>query len=207
MKILVFDTETTGLPDYKASIHEVDKWPYIIQLSFIYYDLSNNETLYTFNNYINIADNIKISEDSIKIHGITREKISKNNINIDTALNIFNNYLIQADMIVGHNLSFDKKMLLVEFNRNNIAHNFVINGRKKVEYCTMLNTIDLCKIPFTNVTLFKKDKYKYPKLIELYKFLFNSTNEILNLHDAYNDVLVTLKCFIKLYLNKEIEII
>jgi len=36
MKILVFDTETTGLPERSSSIKETDKWPYIIQISYIF---------------------------------------------------------------------------------------------------------------------------------------------------------------------------
>ena len=44
MKIVVFDTETSGLPKEKnASIYETDKWPYILQLSFIIYDIERNE--------------------------------------------------------------------------------------------------------------------------------------------------------------------
>ena len=33
MKVLIFDTETTGLPkDYKGSIYNSDNWPYICLL-------------------------------------------------------------------------------------------------------------------------------------------------------------------------------
>ena len=39
MKVLIFDTETTGLPEGKnPSIYETQKWPHIIQLSYIVYD-------------------------------------------------------------------------------------------------------------------------------------------------------------------------
>ena len=37
MKILVFDTETSGLPEKGASIYHHSKWPYIIQISYILY--------------------------------------------------------------------------------------------------------------------------------------------------------------------------
>ena len=45
MKILVFDTETTGLPEKNASIYSYNQWPYIIQLSYIFYDMSNNNII------------------------------------------------------------------------------------------------------------------------------------------------------------------
>ena len=38
MKVLVFDTETTGLPKGKnPSIYKTELWPHIIQLSYIVY--------------------------------------------------------------------------------------------------------------------------------------------------------------------------
>jgi hypothetical protein len=53
MIILVFDTETTGLPtERNASIFENDKWPYIVQLSYIVYDCSKNLVIELFDNII-----------------------------------------------------------------------------------------------------------------------------------------------------------
>ena len=43
----------------------------------------------------------------------------------------------------------------------------MINELLKTEiYCTMLSTIDLCKIPFKNSYSNKKDNWKFPKLEE-----------------------------------------
>ena len=43
MKVLVFDTETTGLPNGRnPSILNTHDWPYIVQLSYIIYVVSNN---------------------------------------------------------------------------------------------------------------------------------------------------------------------
>ena len=60
--------------------------------------------------------------------------------------------------------------------------------------CTMQESIELCKIKA--VTKFGKEYLKFPKLIELHKELFNSTPN--NLHNSFNDILVTLRCFMKL---------
>ena len=50
MLILVFDTETTGLPtERNASIFDNDKWPYIVQLSYIIYDTYKNTRQYKGN--------------------------------------------------------------------------------------------------------------------------------------------------------------
>ena len=46
MKILIFDTETSGLPEERnGSILSTEKWPYVLQLSYILYDTSNNELI------------------------------------------------------------------------------------------------------------------------------------------------------------------
>ena len=46
MKLLVFDTETTGLPlERNASIYKPELWPHIIQISFILYDTERDKIL------------------------------------------------------------------------------------------------------------------------------------------------------------------
>ena len=38
MKVLVFDTETTGLPKYGAKLPNVNDFPCIVQFSWLVYD-------------------------------------------------------------------------------------------------------------------------------------------------------------------------
>ena len=72
MKVLVFDTETTGLPKKRnTSIYETDNWPYIVQLSYILYDTCNNYIIDMSDNIIKLDENICIPEESTKIHKIT----------------------------------------------------------------------------------------------------------------------------------------
>jgi len=130
MKILVFDTETTGLPEKNASIYEHAKWPYIIQLSYIFYDISNNITVIR-DNYINISDNINISNESFSKHGISREIINSQGIHIRFALNEFNKFVNISDIVIGHNISFDKRMIFVECIRNRIEQKFTKFDKNK----------------------------------------------------------------------------
>ena len=118
MKILVFDTETTGLPQRVGGkyplISDIEKWPYIIQISYILYDLNLNKMLDCQDHIINLPSNINISEESTNIHGINRTMCTRKGININYALEEFIDALNKADCIVAHNLSFDKKMIQVE---------------------------------------------------------------------------------------------
>jgi DNA polymerase III epsilon subunit-like protein len=99
-KILVFDTETTSLPEKKYNSFdkqkeherkmlsvselkkegnswstELEKYPSIIQLAYILYDTDNPSNSKIFNKYIDIPESINISSESQKIHGISKEKI------------------------------------------------------------------------------------------------------------------------------------
>ena len=198
MKVLVFDTETTGLPEKGASIYDKSKWPYIIQISYILYDLSNNSTIIK-DNYIKIDNSIVIPPDSYDKHHLTHEILNEKGINIIPALKEFNEYLKIADLVVGHNISFDKRMVFVECFRHRIPQYFTLFKEKekihKAEFCTMKNTTDFCKIErlSKNNNLY----YKTPSLSELYLILFPNETLPKDLHNSLIDVLITLRCYIK----------
>lgn len=186
MKLLVFDTETTGLPEKKATIDELDKWPYIIQISYILYDTDNNYVIDISDLIIKLNENIKINEISESIHKISMKISQEKGIDIKQALLNFKRVVNNSDLIVGHNVKFDKNIVSVELARNNI-NNFL---KTKNFYCTMYGSKNICKIP---IIMNGRQIFKYPKLIELYKFYFS--DEPQNLHNSMYDVLVTLRCF------------
>jgi DNA polymerase III epsilon subunit-like protein len=200
MKVLVFDTETTGLPtERNPSIMESEKWPYVVQLSYILYDMDENKVILKADDVICIGDDVNLTDESVAIHGITREKCKEEGITIGMALVKFNIALKYADLIVGHNISFDKRLIMVECNRNNIWQGFTTKGAKKPEYCTMKNTVEICKLEkkATSVDTGSKSSYKYPRLGELYSHLFQCEPPK-GLHNSMVDVITCLRCYIKL---------
>ena len=140
-------------------------------------------------------DNVNIEEASQTIHQITREKLNKDGITINEALNKFNNWAEKCDLLVGHNVSFDKRMVIVEGIRNKIRMNI------QDTYCTMKQSTEICKIEreFPDGTKY----FKYPSLSELYKHLFNKIPK--NTHNALIDILICMRCFCKIELNKDIS--
>jgi DNA polymerase III epsilon subunit-like protein len=205
MKILVFDTETSGLPEKRASIYHHSKWPYIIQISYILYDLSDNSVIIK-DNYVKIDNSIVIPPDSFDKHHLTHEILNEKGINIIQAMKEFNEYLKIADLVVGHNISFDKRMVFVECFRHRINQYFtVFKGKEKInktEFCTMKNTTKYCKIERLSKT--NTLYYKTPSLTELYFKLFPNVNLPKNLHNSLVDVLITLRCYIKYQHNFDI---
>lgn len=205
MKVLVFDTETSGLPEKEASIYDKSKWPYIVQLSYILYDLSNNTSLIK-NNYIKLDESVTISQESFNIHNISREILNEQGINIVDALKEFNECLKICDIVVGHNISFDKRLIFVECFRHNITQYFTqfINNQKihKTEFCTMKNTTQFCKLERLSKT--NQVYNKMPKLSELYLILFPNEPLPKDLHNSLVDVAITLRCYVKYVYNSDI---
>lgn len=193
MKVLVFDTETTGLPSSRnASILETDKWPYIVQISWILYDTETRTPLEISNYIINCE--VDIPEDSTKVHGITREIASLDGIPISNAMDEFDVALQRADVVVAHNISFDKRVYMVEAIRRKRKQFFTINGVRKPEYCTMLKNKERCAIKITNA---KGENYnKFPTLSELYNHVFGNSPK--GTHNAMADVLICLRCYVTL---------
>ena len=187
MRVLVVDTETTGLPYYDNGIR---KYPSIVQWSFVVFDTISEEVIYEYDYIIKALD--PISPESISIHGITEDMSHKGS----DFTEIYPTFMIcvqMCEMIIGHNIDFDLNVMKEECQR--LQCDFIIPPQI---YCTMKSSRDLCCIKRQGYM-----SYKYPKLVELYEFLFYETPS--GLHNSMKDVWVCLRCFCKLKYNKNIE--
>ena len=199
MKVFVFDTETSGLPkERNPSIYDTDKWPHVMQISFIIFNTDSGEVEDTYDTYINLNPWIIVDPVSEGIHGITREMMNKKGVPIQEALVRVRDALGKVDLCVGHNVSFDKRFIMVEGIRNNIRMNF------PADYCTMKNSKDVCKIQYTFSN--GEKGFKFPKLMELYSHLFPGIPAPQNLHNSLADTIITLKCYCKLAHNIDLSL-
>jgi len=217
MIILVFDTETTGLPETKIiNPDTLNLWPHIVQLSYILYDASKNKILNVTDAIVKLPKDVTISEESTKIHGITNEMSREKGIDAEILITELFQHLRKTDLIVGHNISFDINILMVELlrfiysNNSNILQSelliykhylhFISNAKNVC--CTMKLAKDLCEIKA--ISKMGNEYNKFPKLIELHEKLFvNQTPK--NLHNSLNDILVTLRCYCQLAFNMDIR--
>lgn len=182
--ILFFDTETTGLPqNYNAPINDTSNWPRLVQLSWIVAE--EDGTIIRERDYIIKPEGFIIPKDSSDVHGITTERASNEGVGLYDVLDEFLKDLNTSDYIVGHNIDFDVKVVCCELYRNNV--NNALYSKRRI--CTMKSTTDLCKIP-------GKYGYKYPKLQELYKKLFN--RNFVDAHNSAADVKATFECYLEL---------
>jgi DNA polymerase-3 subunit alpha len=212
MNVLVFDVETTGLLPKTIT----DPPVYITQLSFTLYDAKNNELLKTYNAFVKIPDDVTITEKVTQITGIDREKLNAEGVDIVEVLERFYDAYCRADIMVAHNFDFDSKVIEIEANRN---YERIENKNKELAphivwmfdsmyvklaniemKCTMKMSKELCNIERVN----SRGTYiKFPTLCELYEKLFHTKPE--NLHNSMIDVLVCLRCYLKMEHNIDIS--
>ena len=181
---LVFDTETTGLPqNYNAPISDSNNWPRMVQLAWQLHD--NTGKLLEAKNYIVKPEGYTISFNAEKIHGISTERALRDGYDLKYVLQEFNNDLEKADYNVGHNIEFDINVVGAEFYRKGIAEP-IIMLKKLID--TKDESTDYCAIPGG-----RGGKFKWPTLTELHTKLFGEGFG--DAHDAAYDVDATARCF------------
>lgn len=187
---LFFDTETTGLPkNWKAPITDLDNWPRLVQLAGLLYDKDGTQIAAA--DYIIKPDGYTIPAASSKVHGISTERAMREGESVEKVLQEFQSLLDQCDCLVAHNISFDEKVVGAAFLRTKMSNGLI--GKQKI--CTMKRSTDFCAIP-------GRYGYKWPKLEELHKKLFDTTFQ--EAHNAAVDIQATAKCFWEL---KRLDII
>ncbi len=181
LKVFFFDTETTW---------KDPKNDQIIQFWWIFWTFKEWSKEFLEEARINqlIRPTKEISKEASEKHWIYKKDL-ENYWLIDEYIYEFLSFIKKADFVVWHNVEFDKSILIAETKRLGIPFDF-----SKVKWIdTMKPTSSLLKIPAPERS---NDKYKWPKLIELYKFLFWKWFD--NAHDAMADITATKDCFIEL---------
>jgi DNA polymerase-3 subunit epsilon len=180
MSYLIFDTETTNKITTKRKTSQFTYYPRIVQIAW----LSFNKGIISTKTSI-VKPNFIIPEESVKIHGITNE-IAKNGEDLKDVLMRLKDEIDKVKILIAHNAEFDTKMISSECYRLGIPD--FLKGKKVL--CTMRTTTNLCQLP-------GKYGYKYPKLKELYFYLYKKNHKEKE-HDALSDCMVTNRCWLKL---------
>jgi DNA polymerase III alpha subunit (gram-positive type) len=196
--VLVFDTETTGLVDKSLlplQYKDLALHPYITQLSAVLYDVDNQKVVKVFNTYVKIPDHVEIPEIVQQLTGITKEKCN-GGMEIGEALSTFYQLYLKCDAIVAHNMWFDSKMIRIECMRNQFPQMLKIfyqDESTKPISCTMMEGMRYC------------DLNRFVRLSVLYELLFKEDANQYELHNSLVDTMVCLRCYLKIFCEKEIS--
>ena len=184
--ILVFDTETTGLPKRYTPYQQSENFSSarIVSIAYQVYIKDKTWKLKNERYFIIKPDNFSIPPIATSIHGITTKDAIKNGQSLNVVLdNLYQDIKEYNDVVlVAHNIKFDKNVLLAEVHRQ--GHSELENKITSLDtYCTMKKGKDILNYR------------KYPKLIELYK---HYTKNTFRQHNALSDTKACAYCFFKL---------
>ena len=125
---LFFDTETTGLPsNWKAPVSDLNNWPRLVQLAFLYYDKNGNKI--SSGDYIVKPEGFTIPTDASRIHGISTERAIREGESLITVLQKFQSLINQSEVLVAHNMSFDEKIVGAEFLRIGMQNSIISKNK------------------------------------------------------------------------------
>jgi DNA polymerase III epsilon subunit-like protein len=201
MKVLLFDTETNGLPKaWRASPYDTGNWPVILTLAWQRWvvDPEGRATFEANGSYLFCPPTSMVwDSEAEKIHNISRVHAETHGRPSSEILPEFINVVRGVDLIVAHNMQFDKTVLLCESIRINPT--LRMDWWPRFEYCTCENTKTLCALPpATTKPVNPKDPYKKPKLVELYRCLFPDRAADFPFHSAEGDTECLTQCFLEL---------
>jgi DNA polymerase-3 subunit alpha len=205
-RALIFDVETTGLLPKKGHQVPIQDYPHITQMSFIVLNLLTKTVELQKNFYINIPNDVEITEKITELTGITKKMCTTLGVSIIYALNEFYQAYNTCDVIVAHNHEFDSEMMKLEIYRNreilqkanetveclNLFNTVYDNIYNIQHYCTMKSSVAVCDIMIQKPG--KNPYKKWPTLCELYKHLFGETPT--GLHNSMVDTLVCMRCYL-----------
>tara|TARA_B110000495_G_scaffold203492_1_gene227467 strand:- start:7309 stop:7905 length:597 start_codon:yes stop_codon:yes gene_type:complete len=174
MRVLFFDTETSGFPE---------KGGKLVQLAATICDFSFDPPL-VVQEFSSLVKCEEIPQVVIDIHGITPE-MAAHGMEPTAICKWFKGAVSKVALIVAHNSSFDVKMMDFEFRRAEMG-----GFSPSAVFCTMMASTDLCELPG------RFGKPKWPKLSEALPILCGI--ELDGAHDALVDTRGCKTLFIEL---------
>jgi len=191
-KVIVYDLETNGLPETPSfgkyynpeELHRY-KMSRIVQWSWSLHE-PEGTTIVEEDHVVkpNLAEYRILNE---RFHGITENIARIRGKPFEEIVEVWKTHLAQVTTIVGHNVNFDKHVLLSELYRRGYP-DVAKTMMEKEWICTMERATKLCNLKARN-------KLKPPKLCELMHAL-NIKEEVGRaFHNSKHDVYYTARCF------------
>lgn len=172
-KYLVFDTETSAIPDFKMPADHPDQ-PRLASVSFI---LCNE----TFAIVARVDAMVKpdgwhMSPEASQKTRLTDEILENEGIPVREVLNLYSELINAGYIAVAHHAQFDCKIMRGELRRAGMSDLF--EATKQI--CTMRGMVESCRIPAKNGR-----GWKWPKLMEAYAHA--TGQELEGAHRSVND--------------------
>ena len=179
MKVLLVDTETTGLP-LKGDEYSPEQ-PYVIQLAGVLFDVQGDDIEKSINTLIIPPAGVHFHEKAVQTHGFSEEVVRANGRNPLEVYTELRELRKEAQVIAAYNWDFDERLIRTsserefpEFKEDPVCG---IHGKDIHHHCVMKQAM----------TYFK---YPRQKLNTVYKELMGEN--IQNAHDAMADAVAAM---------------
>lgn len=162
--IIVFDSETTGLPDYKKPSNDPTQ-PHLVELAAKLY--GEDGTFIAGMSAIIKPDGWIISQEMTDIHGISHDYALEHGISEKEAVQLFLDLYAKAGKRVAHNRSFDDRIMRIAIKRY-IGDDAAELYKAFPAECTAQLSKPICQLPPTEkmkATNFR-NSFKTPTLPE-----------------------------------------
>jgi DNA polymerase-3 subunit epsilon len=184
--ILIYDTETTGLPDFKSPSDAVHQ-PHIVQFAAILVDPVTRIERASIDLIVK-PDGWTIPDEVAAIHGITNGIAESCGVDERLVADLFLDLRQQATVEVAHNSSFDRRIMRISMLRHLAMTREEIEASEAGKnFCTMKAAQPIVNLPPTDRMLAAGFRGpKQPKLSECIEHLFGEKLE--GAHNALVDV-------------------
>lgn len=187
-KVLAFDVETTGIPNWKIPSDSPEQ-PHLVQLAGILANDETGEVIEKFD-FIIKPDGWEITQETIDIHGITNEHALEHGIPEPVAVQKMLDLIDEDTTRVAHNRTFDQRLVRIALKRFFTDQEMEEWARKDNFICTMW-------------TARKHLGGKQPKLVDALKAVTGKDLE--GAHNAMNDAQACLDLYFGLKSQNAIE--
>ncbi|MEY4416725.1 MAG: hypothetical protein RIQ53_4018 [Pseudomonadota bacterium] len=146
--VCFFDTETTGLPDFKAP-SDAPQQPHIVQIGAVLVDVDAGEILSTLDVTIR-PDGWTIPDEAAAIHGITTERALAVGVPEELAVRMLW-AMCEGRLRVAHNRQFDDRIVRIGMTRHRVAlgEQMAEDWKAGSGQCTALLAKPLMQLPPT----------------------------------------------------------
>ena len=180
--ILVFDTETTGMVDWKNP-EEAGDQPHLVQLGLLLVETRHWQPVLSHTCLVGLKPGVRMEPGALAAHGITEAMCVEFGVPLEVACQLFVAACRRADRLVAHNLAFDRIVMRAACQRAGVGLEWLstVPG-----YCTMEASTPVLGLP-------GKRGPKWPTLAEAYAFFAGQSLE--GAHDASVDALACLEIY------------
>jgi DNA polymerase-3 subunit alpha len=217
LRILLLDTETNGLPRNRyAPISLAGNWPAVLQLSWGIYELGPDGRSLRAGEKRDIglalAPEIPWDAGAAAVHGISEGEARRGTPPL-RAFTELHRVLREVDVVVAHNLAFDKPVLRAAAYAVGLKDLWPATGTGAAaspatgtgaaaspatgaiqEFCTMEATRGILRLPLPSAPT--SGRFKAPRLNELYTWLYGHVYDMSGavLHTAASDTHCLEQC-------------